>query len=334
MFAGVIAAMRRNPFILMLVLAAAGCGGGDESLTMSAASETVLEHLRSVAPLALNPDSFRTEIVEIGAAEPDDQRAVRFRTIWAGADTAGGWVDTSAVLTAWLRRDGGRHKVVRYDSALVEQLAEIVDEDRNREYLDVIEDIHHIYHAMTEHGWYYNAGGIAPDTIVRLVHGLGMHHGTLAWGLTPPGDSTAQILWGRSTRDTAAICALPLTWGRLEAPGFEWVTESALRAWAERLEPGVNYARTAAHPPAGGYAEDVMFNVAPMTTHRDAIVRDCAVLYRDSALSVRHSVATGDTALAFVGSTNDAHIVVNAGNTNYVRRADVVDIIPADREHT
>jgi hypothetical protein len=116
--------------------------------------------------------------------------------------------------------------------------------------------------------------------------------------------------------------------------GYEWVTESALRAWAERLEPTVNYARSAAHPPAGGYAEDVMFNVAPMTTHRDAIVRDCAVLYRDSALSVRHSVATGDTALAFIGSTNDAHIVVNAGSTNYVRRTDVVDIITADREHT
>lgn len=78
--------------------------------------------------------------------------------------------------------------------------------------------------------------------------------------------------------------------------------------------------------------EDVMFNVAPMTTHRDALVKAGAVLYEDSGLSLRYS-AIGDTdkAFGFVGSTNVAHIIINAGNTNYVERDDVLDIYPNDR---
>lgn len=80
-------------------------------------------------------------------------------------------------------------------------------------------------------------------------------------------------------------------------------------------------------------AEDVLFNVAPMTTHRDALVRACAILYKDSDLLERHSiVANTDTPFGFVGSTNIAHIIVNAGNTNYVNRDDVLDIFPYDRE--
>lgn len=112
--------------------------------------------------------------------------------------------------------------------------------------------------------------------------------------------------------------------------GFEWVGEAELRQWAERLDEDVNWARGQAHLPAGG-AEDVSFNIAPVTTHRDAIVRDGAVLYSDSALSLRYSVATGDTGLGFVGSTNTAHVVVNGQNTNYVDRADVLKIVPKDR---
>jgi hypothetical protein len=80
-------------------------------------------------------------------------------------------------------------------------------------------------------------------------------------------------------------------------------------------------------------AEDVMFNVAPMTTHRDAIVANCSILYTDSGLTTRYSSASGDTALGFVGATADAYIVVNAGNTNYVRREDVLDIVPNDRTY-
>ena len=74
-----------------------------------------------------------------------------------------------------------------------------------------------------------------------------------------------------------------------------------------------------------------MFNVAPMTTHRDCIVANCSILYTDSALTTRYSSASGDTALGFVGATADAYIVVNAGNTNYVRREDVLDIVANDR---
>jgi len=98
--------------------------------------------------------------------------------------------------------------------------------------------------------------------------------------------------------------------------------------------PRIMFTTTGAHdgaPPA--VAEDVMFNVGPTTTHRDAIVKGCAELYSDSALQVRHSSTTGDTALGFLGSTAEAHVVVNAGNTNYVRREDVLDIVPNDRTH-
>jgi hypothetical protein len=117
------------------------------------------------------------------------------------------------------------------------------------------------------------------------------------------------------------------------AVGFEWVDEDELRRLAERLEPGVNYARSAAHPPAPA-SEDVMYNVGPMTTHRDAIVRDGGILYRDAGLTVRQSVATGDTALGFLGSVGDtAHVVVNAGYSNYVNRCDVLRIVPNDREY-
>ena len=117
--------------------------------------------------------------------------------------------------------------------------------------------------------------------------------------------------------------------------GPEWVTESALRSWAERLTPTINYARTAAHPPSEpASGEDMSFNVAPVTTHRDAVVADGAILYRDSGLTERHSVATGETALGFLGSTADAHVLVNAGATNYVHRADVLRIVANDREYT
>jgi hypothetical protein len=116
--------------------------------------------------------------------------------------------------------------------------------------------------------------------------------------------------------------------------GPEWVTESSLRAWAEHLDPDVNYARTAAHPPVDPRAivgDDEMYNVAPLTTHRDAIVRDGAILYRDSALIARYSVATGDTAFGFLGSTGEAHVIANAGSSNYVNRDDVLEIVANER---
>jgi len=124
------------------------------------------------------------------------------------------------------------------------------------------------------------------------------------------------------------------------ATDWQWIAPSAIRAWAEDFDPRVSFALSALppeEPPASSDSsseEDVMYNVAPLTTHRDAIVRDGAVLYADAALQRRHSVATGDTALGFAGSGGVFHVVVNAGYTNYVRREDVREIVASDREYT
>ncbi len=134
-----------------------------------------------------------------------------------------------------------------------------------------------------------------------------------------------------------AICILPEVdssgrWlqGDPLCSGWEWVSESALRTWAQHLEPSINYARSMPHPPSSS-GDDFMFNVAPLTTHRDAIVREGAVLYSDSALSVRYSATSSEVALGFLGSTNEAHVVINGGFTNYVNRSDVLRIVGADR---
>lgn len=76
---------------------------------------------------------------------------------------------------------------------------------------------------------------------------------------------------------------------------------------------------------------DLMFNVGPLSTYRDAVLKGGAVLYRDAALTVRHSAVSRRTPLAFLGSTRTAHVVVNAGNTNYVHRADVERIVVNER---
>lgn len=80
-------------------------------------------------------------------------------------------------------------------------------------------------------------------------------------------------------------------------------------------------------PPLISDLEDVMFNVGPIVTERDAVLKKGAVLYEDSALLERRSAVSKETPLGFVGSTATAHVVVNAGNTNYVRREDVARIV-------
>jgi len=98
--------------------------------------------------------------------------------------------------------------------------------------------------------------------------------------------------------------------------------------------PRIMFTTTGTHDePEPESAEDVMYNVGPLTTHRDAIVKACSELYSDSSLTLRHSAVGADTALGFLGSTAEAHVVVNAGNTNYVRREDVLDIVPNDRTY-
>lgn len=81
-------------------------------------------------------------------------------------------------------------------------------------------------------------------------------------------------------------------------------------------------------PPGG----DVLFNVAPITTHRDVVLKAGTVLYSDSGLKRRHSRVEDETPLGFVGSTRSAHVVVNSGNTNYIRRSDAARIEDNERD--
>lgn len=80
--------------------------------------------------------------------------------------------------------------------------------------------------------------------------------------------------------------------------------------------------------------EDEMFNIAPATTHRDVVLKPGTVLYRDSKLTRRHSRVDKETPLGFAGSGKAFHAVINAGNTNYVRRDDVVRIVANERTYS
>lgn len=89
-------------------------------------------------------------------------------------------------------------------------------------------------------------------------------------------------------------------------------------------------------PDDGDVAEDddVSFNIGPVNTHRDAVLKPNTTLYSNSGLTKRqsHSNTSAEQAFGFVGSTPDAHVIVNGGNTVYVRRADVVRIVNYERE--
>lgn len=87
-------------------------------------------------------------------------------------------------------------------------------------------------------------------------------------------------------------------------------------------------------PPEVPESEDVMFNVAPATTHRDVILRPETVLYEDSALTERYSHSGPKRkAFGFWGSGGTFHVIVNGGQANYVRREDVLDVVENDRTH-
>ena len=77
-----------------------------------------------------------------------------------------------------------------------------------------------------------------------------------------------------------------------------------------------------------------MYNVAPLTTHRSAIVRNCSDLFADSSLTSPVDLGSEGQPLGFAGSTADAHLVVKGDTVLYVRRADVVEIITLDTEYT
>jgi hypothetical protein len=99
----------------------------------------------------------------------------------------------------------------------------------------------------------------------------------------------------------------------------------------------IMFTTTAAHaepPPAGTTGDDVMYNVAPLTTHRSAIVRNCADLFADSSLTSPVDIGSEGQPLGFAGSTADAHVVVKGDIVLYVRRDDVLEIITLDTEYT
>lgn len=114
--------------------------------------------------------------------------------------------------------------------------------------------------------------------------------------------------------------------------GPEWVERDALRAWAERYDPDVNYARSAAHV-AAPPSEDTTYNVGPLTTHRDAVLKPNTVIYSDSALQVRvsHSDECAEQAFGFTGSGELFHAIVNGGNVQYVPRDSLVRTVTIDR---
>jgi len=87
-------------------------------------------------------------------------------------------------------------------------------------------------------------------------------------------------------------------------------------------------------PPPGTEGDDVMYNVAPLTTHRSAIVRNCSDLFADSSLTSPVDLGSEGQPLGFAGSTADAHLVVKGDTVLYVRRADVLEIITLDTEYT
>jgi hypothetical protein len=86
-------------------------------------------------------------------------------------------------------------------------------------------------------------------------------------------------------------------------------------------------------PPDPADTGDTMFNIGPSATYRDAVLKAGTILYRDATLTIRHSHVANQTPLGFLGSTSTAHVVVNSGNTNYVRRADVTDIVENERHY-
>jgi hypothetical protein len=106
-----------------------------------------------------------------------------------------------------------------------------------------------------------------------------------------------------------AICVLPETHsdGRwLQADplcvGPEWVTEDSLRAWAEHLQPTVNYARTAAHPPAQE-VDDVAMNAGTgLTSNVRADVPAGLDFFWDAELTRRMGSMSKDSTVVFVSN--------------------------------
>jgi len=162
-----------------------------------------------------------------------------------------------------------------------------------------------------------------------------LQRGAETWGGQVYGAATAGLRW---TGDERALKALMRLAAKrlmgLYRPDFP----AAIRPYADTEGSGgrIMFTTTAAPtvaPPPGTTGDDVMYNVAPLTTHRSAIVRNCADLFADSSLTSPVDIGSEGQPLGFAGSTADAHLVVKGDTVLYVRRTDVVEIITADTEY-
>jgi hypothetical protein len=205
---------RRVHLVALALLVASACSSPTST---PGAGEAIRAHLHSIAPHAIVSDSFAV----IDATVEGDR--ARFRTVWAFTDTSGLWVDTSRVLTAKLKRADQEWAVAGYDNALTDHVLELVDEDRRRRYQDILDAVHHVYHAILDAGWYY-AERIDESALRERVDSKG--HGVHApWGITEPAPLIAQVIWLRDPDDPNAACALPVTAGEGRPQGFEWVRD-------------------------------------------------------------------------------------------------------------
>lgn len=117
---------------------------------------------------------------------------------------------------------------------------------------------------------------------------------------------------GSATFDGAhAIAVLPEThsdgrWLQADplCTGPEWVTEAALREWAERLQSSINYARTAAHPPASSLQEgDMPINsAAGLVTGLVVDVPEKLEFYADPNLTRRLGAMSKAARIVYVGN--------------------------------
>jgi hypothetical protein len=200
--------------VALAILAASACSSPSSS---PGAADAIRAHLHSIAPHAIVADSF--DVID---ATVEGDRA-RFRTVWAFEDTSGVWVDTSRVLTATVKRRDEAWVVAGYDNALTDHVLELVDEDRRRRYEDLLDAVHHVYHAILDAGWYY-VERIDGDVLRARVESSG-HEMHAPWGITEPAPLVAQVIWLRDPTDPGAACALPVTAGEGRPQGFEWVRD-------------------------------------------------------------------------------------------------------------
>lgn len=211
----------RTLVLALLAVSAAPATAQERSGSADAARVAIRTHLGSVAPLAIVADSFHV----IDVRSTGDFAA--FRTVWAFTDTSGAYVDTTGTLVARLAGTGAALHVAGYDTELARHIADLVDEDRRRRYEDLIDKLHHVYHAIVEAGWYYKPDGIDPAALRARVDqgGHGMHD---PWDITPITPGVAQVIWLTDATNAEATCALPITEGEGRPEGFEWVHD---RQW-------------------------------------------------------------------------------------------------------